>query len=332
MSVMNKPDYKIFAQDAKSGEYVAFPDILRGWGITLEQYGGFPPMELFNSAAKRIDEWLLYLTQRGLPEWDAVVDYPKDAMIQHAGIYYVSLKATKGEQPNNSQASWKKLTEILGVDGKLAKDQNGADIPNKPKFIENLRLSELFADKKRFDANGSFTLMFSEDRKFSLQLGNNGYLSLYNLTLDKSVMTWSPSGELVSGDIGFDRVKDLKSAAKRDVGNGAGQIPDMSFFPLSGIGTDNLIATFPNGLIIQVFKRTLANKAAAGEIETIPLSYPMAFPRGAAAVFCTKTSYAQTLVSCENATATDFSAVTVKVFESAGATLSTANFLAIGWQ
>ena len=174
--------------------------------------------------------------------------------------------------------------------------------------------------------------MFSEDRKFSLQLGNNGYLSLYNLTLDKSVMTWSPSGELVSGDIGFDRVKDLKSAAKRDVGNGTGQIPDMSFFPLSGIGTDNLIATFPNGLIIQVFKRTLANKAAAGEIETIPLSYPMAFPRGAAAVFCTKTSYAQTLVSCENATATGFSAVTVKVFESAGATLSTANFLAIGWK
>lgn len=145
MSVMNKPDYKIFAQDAKSGEYVAFPDILRGWGITLEQYNGFPPMELFNSAAKRIDEWLMYLTQRGLPEWDAVVDYPKDAMIQHAGVYYVSLKATKGEQPNNSQASWKKLTEFLGVDGKLAKDKNGADIQDKEKFIENLGLPEKFS-------------------------------------------------------------------------------------------------------------------------------------------------------------------------------------------
>ncbi|HCT9735881.1 TPA: hypothetical protein OUD13_000041 [Morganella morganii] len=152
MSVMNKPDYKIFAQDAKSGEYVAFPDILRGWGITLEQYNGFPPMELFNSAAKRIDEWLMYLTQRGLPEWDAVVDYPKDAMIQHAGVYYVSLKATKGEQPNNSQASWKKLTEALGVDGKLAKDQNGADIQNKDTFIKNLGLPELL--DKKFDKTG----------------------------------------------------------------------------------------------------------------------------------------------------------------------------------
>ena len=121
MSVMNKPDYKIFAKDAKSGELVTFPDILRGWGVTLEQYNGFPPMELFNSAAKRIDEWLMYLTQRGLPEWDVAVDYPKDATIQHAGVHYVALKASKNEQPNNSQASWKKLTEILGVDGKLDK-------------------------------------------------------------------------------------------------------------------------------------------------------------------------------------------------------------------
>ncbi|MEG0280648.1 MAG: phage tail protein, partial [Morganella sp. (in: enterobacteria)] len=142
MSVMNKPDYKIFAKDAKSGELVTFPDILRGWGITLEQYNGFPPMELFNSAAKRIDEWLMYLTQRGLPEWDASVDYPKDALIQHAGVYYVALKVSKGEQPNNSQTSWKKMSDFLGVDGKLTKNENGADIPNKPKFIENLGLGE----------------------------------------------------------------------------------------------------------------------------------------------------------------------------------------------
>lgn len=140
MSVQNKPDYKIFAGGAKPGEVVTFPDILRGWGVTLDTTGGIPPMEFFNSFGKRLNEWLMYLTQRGTPEWDAAVDYPKDAMIQYAGVYYVSLKVTKGEQPNNSQASWKKLTEFLGVDGKLTKDQNGADIPNKPKFIENIGL------------------------------------------------------------------------------------------------------------------------------------------------------------------------------------------------
>ncbi len=31
MSIMNKPDYKIFANDAKTGEIEIFPDILRGW-------------------------------------------------------------------------------------------------------------------------------------------------------------------------------------------------------------------------------------------------------------------------------------------------------------
>lgn len=149
MSVMNKPDYKIFAQDAKSGEYVAFPDILRGWGITLEQYNGFPPMELFNSAAKRIDEWLMYLTQRGLPEWDAAVDYPKDAMIQHAGVYYVSLKTNKGEQPNNSQASWKKLTE-------------------------------LFADVKRFHTSPDSVEMITPNGSIIIELTNNGYVNIIN--------------------------------------------------------------------------------------------------------------------------------------------------------
>ncbi|MGJ7288634.1 hypothetical protein ABM023_17460 [Morganella morganii] len=34
------------------------------------------------------------------------------------------------------------------VNSKLAKDQNGADIPNKPKFIENLGLGEIYATRE----------------------------------------------------------------------------------------------------------------------------------------------------------------------------------------
>ncbi|WP_141650316.1 gp53-like domain-containing protein [Morganella morganii] len=178
MSVMNKPDYKIFAQDAKSGEYVAFPDILRGWGITLEQYNGFPPMELFNSAAKRIDEWLMYLTQRGLPEWDAAVDYPKDAMTQHAGVYYVSLKVTKGEQPNNSQASWQKLTEFLGVDKKLDK---ASVVQNTGASTTSVMSQKSVTDElnKKFDKTGgtitgSVTIQSADDFPTLNLLGNNG--------------------------------------------------------------------------------------------------------------------------------------------------------------
>ncbi|CDH00015.1 hypothetical protein [Xenorhabdus bovienii] len=75
MSIINKPDYKIFANDAKTGELEMFPDILRGWGVTVDRTAGKPPMEWFNALGKRTDEWMMYLSQRGLSEWDAAIDY-----------------------------------------------------------------------------------------------------------------------------------------------------------------------------------------------------------------------------------------------------------------
>ena len=38
-------------------------------------------MKWFNAVQKRTDEWLLYLTQRGVPEWDTSIDYPKSSMV-----------------------------------------------------------------------------------------------------------------------------------------------------------------------------------------------------------------------------------------------------------
>ncbi|WP_240531590.1 gp53-like domain-containing protein [Proteus alimentorum] len=121
MSVIKKPDLKIFAQDAKTGEIETFPDVLRGWGVTLERTAGKPPLEWFNAIGKRVDEWLMYLTQRGLAEWDDAVDYPKDALVQQSSVFYVALKVTKGEQPNTSQNAWKPLADFLGVNNKLDK-------------------------------------------------------------------------------------------------------------------------------------------------------------------------------------------------------------------
>lgn len=43
-----------------------------------------------------------------------------------------------------------KKAGVADVNGKLAKDQNGADIPNKPKFIENLGLPEKFQPKGNY--------------------------------------------------------------------------------------------------------------------------------------------------------------------------------------
>lgn len=121
MSIQNKPDYKIFADGAKPGEVVAFPDVLRGWGVTLDATGGIPPMEFMNGIMKRLNEWLMYLTQRGIPEWDASVDYPKSSVVMMNNGFYVSLKQNKGDSPSSSQNSWGKFSEFFGIDGKLDK-------------------------------------------------------------------------------------------------------------------------------------------------------------------------------------------------------------------
>lgn len=106
MSVQNKPDYKIFADGAKPGEVVPFPDVLRGWGVTLDTTGGVPPMEFFNSFGKRLNEWLMYLTQQGIPEWDSTVDYPKNAVIKSNGTAYISKEENKDKPPATNQSSW----------------------------------------------------------------------------------------------------------------------------------------------------------------------------------------------------------------------------------
>lgn len=57
----------------------------------------------------------MYLTQRGVAEWDATLSYPKTAIVQWNGVIYVSNKETKGEQPDKSQAAWSTLGVFLGL-------------------------------------------------------------------------------------------------------------------------------------------------------------------------------------------------------------------------
>ena len=191
--------------------------------------------------------------------------------------------------------------------------------------------TENFALKALLDNFGGATLLFNKSKDYSLQLSDAGALSLYSKALDKVVLAFSKSGELQAGTIGFEHVKELKSAAKKDVGNSAGQIPDMSYFELSGIGSDNMIAKFPNGLIIQVFRRNISNSASVGVATINPVTFPTPFPGAVWGVFCTKMTYAQINTSCESVTNTGFSATTCAVSGVASTTLSSAVFLAVGY-
>ncbi|MEY0026392.1 histidine kinase, partial [Providencia rettgeri] len=124
---------KIFAQDAKTGEVETFPDILRGWGITLDRTAGKPPLEWFNAVGKRVDEWLMYLTQRGVAEWDTTLSYPKTAIVQFNSVVYVSIKENKGEQPDKSQAAWSTLGVYLGLGNYYTKSESDTKIADAKK-------------------------------------------------------------------------------------------------------------------------------------------------------------------------------------------------------
>lgn len=123
MSLINKPDYEVFASNARDGEVLPIPNVLRGWGETILLTEKIPPMEWFNWLAKRQDEWLLYLTQQGISEWSEKVTYPTAAIAKFNGLFYVSIKETKSDNPATTQSAWKLLTEYFNIDGKLDKKE-----------------------------------------------------------------------------------------------------------------------------------------------------------------------------------------------------------------
>ena len=120
MKIQEKPDYLIFAQDSKSGELLDFPDVSRGWGITIDQTASKPPMEWMNGAFNRIDKNMLYLLQQGVPDWSESVKYPANAIIKYDGIIYIAKVENESANPISNVNKWTKLipdasTEHKGI-------------------------------------------------------------------------------------------------------------------------------------------------------------------------------------------------------------------------
>lgn len=111
MEIQNKPDYLLFANDAKTGELEAFPDVSRGWGVTIEQTQSKPPMEWMNGAFNRVDANTLYILQQGIPEWSEKVLYPANAVIKVDDVIYVAKSENTNLAPNNNANIWGKLID-----------------------------------------------------------------------------------------------------------------------------------------------------------------------------------------------------------------------------
>ena len=108
MKIQEKPDYLIFADSAKSGECTNFPDVSRGWGVTIDQTGAKPPMEWMNGAFNRVDKNMRYLLQQGVPEWSEKVTYPANAIIKYNGVLYTAIVENDNAKPSTNTTKWKK--------------------------------------------------------------------------------------------------------------------------------------------------------------------------------------------------------------------------------
>ena len=98
----------------------------------------------------------------------------------------------------------------------------------------------------------------------------------------------------------------------------------------SGQYTDNLLFTGPDGLKIQVFRRTLANLTTVGVVDSVPVTFPVPFPVNCWGVFSTKLTWVQITNSCEWVSNTGFTAQ-VMMNIAVNTNTSDAMFLAIGY-
>ncbi len=98
----------------------------------------------------------------------------------------------------------------------------------------------------------------------------------------------------------------------------------------SGQYTDNLLFTGPDGLKIQVFRRTLANLTTVGVVNSVPVTFPVPFPVNCWGVFSTKLTWVQITNSCELVSNTGFTAQ-VMMNIAVNTNTSDAMFLAIGY-
>ena len=118
-----------------------------------------------------------------------------------------------------------KKAGVADVNGKLAKDQNGADIPDKQKFAENLGLPEKFqpkgnyADGDRFSTRTSAVLMLSPNGKYGVEIGNTGMFGVTDLSGAAPVPIFRvmPTGEINDGAIALAKVTGAGTAAKSDI-------------------------------------------------------------------------------------------------------------------
>ena len=181
------------------------------------------------------------------------------------------------------------------VVGMLAKSENGADIPDKQEFLQNIGLFNIVNPM-----SPNQTVIYTPDMKKCLVIREDGTWGARIVNNGQEIAL-----PLSSGGTGATNADDalknlgLGEAAKRDVGTGNNQLPDMSAFGMSRNG-QNAWDILPNGMIRQAGTVTLTPVGNFNEIVLGGVTYythyyrvnfPRQFPNAQIATLATLASY-----------------------------------------
>ena len=147
MKIQEKPDYLVFADSAKNGECTNFPDVSRGWGVTIDQTASKPPMEWMNGAFNRVDKNMLYLLQQGIPEWCEYVKYPVNAIIKYKGVLYTAIVENDNAIPTSDK--WEKT--IAEVPTASTTQKGVVKLSSATNSLSETEASTSLAVKKAYD-------------------------------------------------------------------------------------------------------------------------------------------------------------------------------------
>ncbi|WP_425462656.1 gp53-like domain-containing protein, partial [Mixta tenebrionis] len=93
----------------------------------------------------------------------------------------------------------------------------------------------------------------------------------------------------------------LGEAARREVGTGMTQLPDMTAFP--SLLTSNGWSRLPSGLLIQWLTVTSPTmEILGGTVDTVPFSWPIVFPTALLSFSNSAQTYVQAVRSIERVT------------------------------
>lgn len=186
------------------------------------------------------------------------------------------------------------------------------------------------ASSSHFMVTEQESRMLSPNKEILVLANDNKTSGVWDDKLQRILWAFDGTGTLTNGTVPVSLVSGAGTAATRNVGVGDGQVPDMSHFPISGKGSDSVVTSLPNGLILQCFSRLVNNSQSIGSSTDNDITFPAAFPTRVLGVFVSKASYPQIAVSAESQSLTGFNAKTTPLI-GVGTQASVINIHVLGY-